>query len=430
MSNTPPTPTAAAAGSAAIPQPTSNSGATAGSPGAAPTPVAAQPTSGNSTLAALYRLFSKAFNLPLLNISRLAWVDYLKGIAILLVVYRHVLIGIQRSVAAANEHGAGLTPVPEYLETANMIFFSFRMPLFFILSGIFISGSLAKRSLGKILGIKFENLMYPYFIWVTLQVTLQIILGSNTNSNRSLIDYTYILYQPRSLDQFWYLPALFNTTAIYLLVKHYLKPPAWGQILLGLALYFLSHLEYFHRISMISDWMEFYFFFALGDIISVYFFQEKTQNFLKSPITLLCITPIFFLTQWCYLSHPFMDHVTESGEAPFMAVALIGCFSMFVLSLRMQIWGVMKFLRIIGYHSLYIYVTHVFVAALVRVALTKFGHIHNPFILLAGGIFFGITIPIIFYNLLIVDGPLWFLFSYKKRKKQTGSPSAKTSLPS
>ena len=355
-------------------------------------------------------VFSKAFNTSLLQKSRLPWVDYLKGIAILLVVYRHVLIGIQRYVASQQAKGIDLPDVPDFLEKANMVFFSFRMPLFFILSGIFISGSLRKRSLKKVLGIKFENLLYPYFIWVFLQVTLQIVLGANTNSNRTLIDYTYILYQPRALDQFWYLPALFNTTAIYLLVKTQLKPPFWGQFIIGLALYFAS--PYLHSISMISDWMEFYIFFALGDAVSAFFFTDKAQRFLKNPYSLLCITPVFFLTQVYYLRH-----FTEPGHADFLLIALIGCLSMFILAFRMQIWNVLSFIRIIGYHSLYIYVMHVFVAGLVRLLFTKFLGIHNPFILLFSGIFFGITIPIIVYNLLIVDGPLWFLFSFRRKEE-------------
>src|SRR6202035_3875273 len=88
------------------------------------------------------RLLQRAFNTSVLLKNRLAWVDYLKGIAIVLVVYRHVLIGIQRYVAGQQAKGTPIPDVPLYLEKANIIFFSFRMPLFFILSGIFISGSL------------------------------------------------------------------------------------------------------------------------------------------------------------------------------------------------------------------------------------------------------------------------------------------------
>src|SRR5579871_6365292 len=98
--------------------------------------------------------FDHAFNIAVLQKSRLAWVDYLRGIAILLVVYRHVLLGLQNS----------RIPIPSAYLDANIMFFSFRMPLFFILSGIFIGGSLAKKSLGRIIYSKFELLLYPYII--------------------------------------------------------------------------------------------------------------------------------------------------------------------------------------------------------------------------------------------------------------------------
>ena len=165
---------------------------------------------------------SKGLNLPALQRSRLHWVDYLKGIAIILVVYRHILIGMDRS--------AGFI-IPAYLFNANNIFFSFRMPLFFILSGIFLTGSLARRTPGTLLLQKFENLFYPYLIWATIQVTLQIVMAHYhlTNADRSLKDYGYLFYQPENLDQFWYLPALFNTTMVFIFTKAKLKLPVWAQ---------------------------------------------------------------------------------------------------------------------------------------------------------------------------------------------------------
>jgi fucose 4-O-acetylase-like acetyltransferase len=169
---------------------------------------------------------SKAFNTSILEKNRLAWVDYLRGIAILLVVYRHVLLGLEHTNLV----------IPASLVNANMIFYSFRMPLFFILSGIFINGSIARRPLKKLIFTKFENLLYPYLVWSFIQVTLQILLSQFTNSNRTVLDYTYILYQPRALDQFWYLPALFNATIVYLLIKTKLHAPNWLQLLIGFGL--------------------------------------------------------------------------------------------------------------------------------------------------------------------------------------------------
>jgi fucose 4-O-acetylase-like acetyltransferase len=346
---------------------------------------------------------ARAFNTAVLEKSRLAWVDYLRGIAILLVVYRHVLLGLQRGDMA----------IPAYLVNANMMFYSFRMPLFFILSGIFISGAIARKPLKKLIYSKFENLLYPYLVWAFIQVTLQILLSQFTNADRTIRDYTYILYYPRLVDQFWYLPALFNATVVYLLVKTKLHAPNWLQVIIGLGLYVLS--PHIRNFSMLSDWMYFYIFFALGDIFSAEFFKERFQRLLRSPWTLAAVTPVFVLTQIYYLH---LNRLGDVGEAPFLLIALIGCFSMIVLSFRLQSLDILRWLRVLGYHSLYIYVMHVLVAAFVRTILVKVFHVGNPEFLLVCGIVTGVTIPVIFYNLFIKDNILWFLFSLKKPSKE------------
>jgi fucose 4-O-acetylase-like acetyltransferase len=350
----------------------------------------------------LKQFFSKAFNLVVLEKSRMPWVDYLRGIAIVLVVYRHVLIGIERTGRS----------IPVLLEQANMIFFSFRMPLFFILSGLFISSSIAKRAIKKLVAIKFENLLYPYLVWAFLQTTLQIVLSNYTNAERTLEDYTYILYQPRGLDQFWYLPALFNTTIIYILVKTKLRFQNWMQLILGVALYFTG--PYLRDVSMMSDWMEFYIFFAIGDSLSGIFFKQPAQRFLNSSLTLLLIIPIFALTQYYYVKQ--FDAITQ---VEFLTISLIGCVSMFVFAFRLQRLNILSFLRVLGFHSLYIYVMHVIVSAFVRLILTKFAGITDPSILLLSGIITGVIIPVMLYNLIIKE-KLWFLFTYHKPKASPG----------
>ena len=347
---------------------------------------------------------SKAFNLPALKKSRLYWVDYLKGIAIILVVYRHSLLGIQSSGIKA----------PAYLENANLVFFSFRMPLFFMLSGIFASLSLQKRSVQRYIGSKFETLIYPYFIWVIIQVTLQIVLSGFTNSNRSVVDYTYIFYQPRNLDQFWYLPALFNATVVYVLIKKYITEKWWAFMMIALGFYFLS--PYLQNISMLSDWMEFYIFFAIGDTISRLFFHEKAQSFFKNPFTLLLAIPFFIMAQMFYLSNHMYYQTTATMRAEFLLIALVGCFTMLAFSFRLQKWNVASWLRILGYHSINIYVMHVMIAAFTRIFLTHVLAVHNPFIILGSCIVTGAILPVMIYNLFIHDHGLWFLFTYRRKK--------------
>lgn len=359
---------------------------------------------------------SKAFNLPALQKSRLPWVDYLKGIAIVLVVYRHSLLGIEGS----GEY------IPPYLEQANLVFYSFRMPLFFMLSGIFASLSLKKRTVKQYIENKFETLLYPYFIWVIIQITLQIFSSGFTNSNRGLIDYTYIFYQPRNLDQFWYLPALFNAAVVYILIKKYVTQKWWLLLLIALGFYFLS--PYMQSVSMISDWMEFYIFFAVGDTISQLFFHEKVQSFFKNPLTLLIAIPFFILAQTFYLNHDMYYLTTVTMRAEFLVIAFTGCFTMLAFSFMLQRLNVMSWLRILGYHSLYIYVMHVMIAAFTRTLLVHVFDIHNVYIILISCIAAGCIASIIIYNLFIYNNFAWFLFTYKKNRKQAGSPLPKNTV--
>jgi fucose 4-O-acetylase-like acetyltransferase len=296
------------------------------------------------------------------------------------------------------------------------------------LSGIFISRSLAKRSFNQLLGIKFDKLLYPYLIWSFIQISMQIMLSGITNSKRSLIDYTYIFYQPRHLDQFWYLAALFNTTILFVFLKKKLKLNTTMQIVIGLAFY--AMFPYFQNISMLSDFMEFYLFFAMGDALAQFFFRPSTQLFFKNPLSLILIIPGFILSQLFYLnfvithnldtdnkhtlSYAFLNNVGYQGM--FLLIAMIGCLSMIILAFRMQTLRLMPFLRILGYHSLYIYVMHVIVTAFVRIMLMKVFSITNPFILLFLTIAFGVTIPVAIYNLLIRNHAGWFLFSMHKKK--------------
>jgi fucose 4-O-acetylase-like acetyltransferase len=143
--------------------------------------------------------------------SRMPWVDYTKGIAIILVIYRHVWFGLTR------DHLDTLHYL--YLKHANDIVYSFRMPLFFVLSGIFISKSLAKRTKKQLVINKFDTLLYPYLIWAVIQVSLQIVFTKFTNSHRSLMDYLYIIIQPRNIDQLWYLISLFDVTLLYIFFR-------------------------------------------------------------------------------------------------------------------------------------------------------------------------------------------------------------------
>src|ERR1700730_12603805 len=343
--------------------------------------------------------------------NRLPWIDYARGIAIFLVLYRHIFEGIKRSGIDTSHYS--------FLEHGNIVFFSFRMPLFFMISGIFIGGSLIKRGLNHFILNKWKLLLYPYLLWAIIQVTLQLLLSKYVNADRSYRDYLYIFYAPREIDQFWYLYALFNTSVLYafLLIKARISAPY--QLILGIILFFISSYVVQHKISLgfVYDILHYYIFIALGGVLSSFIKDKKNEKLFSSWKLFIVILPIFAVCQGYFLktnlSSGTYSYVEDYQPLFFLIIALSGCVFMINISFILQKYKALLTLRVIGYYSLYIYLMHVLASSAARILLTKVFGINQVLILLPLGILAGLFIPVIFYNLAMRSGA-WWLFSLEK----------------
>lgn len=103
---------------------------------------------------------------------RKAWVDYAKGIGIVLVVHGHVLRGM-------NDAGLGSSSL---LERADTLIYGFHMPLFFLLAGLFV-GKWAERDFTTALKQKAYTILWPYLAWSLLQGSVSIVLSKATNAS-------------------------------------------------------------------------------------------------------------------------------------------------------------------------------------------------------------------------------------------------------
>jgi len=339
------------------------------------------------------------FNTSNATKSRLAWVDYAKGIALILVAYRHILIGFER---------AGL-PIHISLLKANEMFFSFRMPLFFILSGVFISHSLSKRGWIKLIKIKWETLLYPYLLWCIIQITLQIIFSKYTNADRTFKSYTYILTNPDALDQMWYLFALFNVSVVYIILKSKARLNGWIQLVIGIVFYYLSTI-FNHR--PIRDLLYFYPYFALGDLVSKYLLNKKYYRIYSSNTLFFILLPFFVISQWYFLHH---EEIEYTKIFLFSVVALIGCAFMLNICFKLGNIDKLRFIKIVGFHSLYIYILHVSIAFALRLLLSNILGIDNTIVLLMINLPVAIIMSIIIYNIIVRNGG-WYLFVLNKER--------------
>lgn len=347
----------------------------------------------------------------ILNNKRYAWIDYDRGISIILVTFRHCFEGLLNS-------GVDLKSYP-YLGYLNVFLFGFRMPLFFIASGLFISSSLNKKGLSTYSSNRIKLILYPLLVWGSIQISLQMLFSSHSNSVVHPIDFFNLLINPRKEGQFWYLNALFFVGLIYAFLKEVVRLQLFHQIIIGFSLYFFlsfiraANLDF----GLLMDIFQYYIFFAIGDALSGFIQHDKTSTFLSSWKLFVILLSLFLFVQYFFtkinLSNNSDYHVEHKMPFFFFLVAVVGCSFSFNISFLLKRYNKFSFLRVIGYHSVHMYCMQIIIMAMVRLVLMKLFGISYPPLLLLLVLFSGVVLPIVIYNIFLRFN-LWWFFSLKK----------------
>ncbi|HTI89858.1 MAG TPA: acyltransferase [Puia sp.] len=332
--------------------------------------------------------------------DRLTWVDHARGIAIMLVVYRHDVIGMKRS-------GIDVSPLMYNLQE---VFYNFRMPVFFVLSGLFMTGSLQKRSRGAIVKDRAYTILYPYLLWGTIMILMQTLFSSYTNGKRNWTDLFDIIIQPRKVDHLWYLLALFNTSVLYLGLSKVIRNP-YLHGALAIAMNLVSVTSLFEGNSFVADLLYFYCYFFAGTLLSgVLLDREKRESFLRIS-RLFWVLPLFIAGQWFWFA---IREQEKTYTLPLLFVNLVACYFIYIISFRISNSRNSGWLAYLGKHSLYIYILHVFVMAFIRALLVHM-HFHlNPWAELALCWVCGLLVPVLLFQLLKGFG-FERLFSLKQK---------------
>jgi uncharacterized membrane protein YcfT len=302
------------------------------------------------------------------------------------------------------------------------------MPLFFIVSGLLVARSLNKKGLGSYITGRINNILYPLIIWGGIQITLYLLTSGFTHNGVSSISYLYLIIDPRKTGHFWYLNALFCIGVIFAFLKSRLKVTPLLHTAIGFVLFCVS--AYIHTNNLnagaLGDICEYYFFFALGDLISNRALAEKNMQSVTSWKVFFPLFIVFLISQ--YYCTGLNLNAIEGGKSnelyveyklPFLFLmeALFGVALTVNFSLLLEKYQKMNFLRIVGFHSLFIYCTHIIVMTIARTICTKMFHISNVPVLMISVWSSGVILPIIFYNFCLRYN-LWWLFTFKKPKRE------------
>ena len=149
--------------------------------------------------------------------QRTRWVDIARGIGIILVVYGHALRG--------NYHG--FAP-GSWQARQDRLIYAFHMPMFFLLAGLFLWGSVGRGRLEFVKG-RWSQVVYPYLLWSLISAAIAMPMGNLVNTPISWRDTLLIPFVP--IDQYWFLYDLF----LLQLVVAFIYPRKWMLFPIGLA---------------------------------------------------------------------------------------------------------------------------------------------------------------------------------------------------
>lgn len=297
---------------------------------------------------------------------RVEWVDYARGIGIFSVVALHILAGL---VNAEIITGPALVDLSH-----SWAYYSFNMPVFFFLSGLFIMRSV-RKPLRDFTADRLRTTAYPYFLWSVISVLVVSVVGSQTDSSITLSPETFgrMFYDP--LLHYWFLYALFFIVMIVAVASKVGVSRYW--LFLGAVLLFFWG---FPAEQILAQHLVIYF--AVGMVVS-----EPLRAWVnRTPVLPLLVISAAGLGLWGVMVAQGVESV---AFGPHYAVQAVGFVGVIALCAVLEKGRIARFVWRMGQLSLEIYLVHVILGAGARWALLHVG-VDDPALHLAAGLVAGV----------------------------------------
>lgn len=303
--------------------------------------------------------------------------DIAKALAIILVVYGHMWIGLKN---------AALTPETGFLANLNFALYTFHMPLFFALAGYNAYTSLQKRTDAEFATGRFWSLAYPYIIWSIFQWGVLTVMASFVNMPLEDDLLTILLFHP--LAQFWFLYVLIACNVLLIAFRR----PIW--LFLSAAAFLLVISSPTPNNPLIGYWplvgMHFIFFAAGYTIQAVPQFTTRVREYhnkIKASLPPFAIYLPILVTAFIVNVIMGLQVIPHAPVSLYMLPAsAAGIALILILSQWLGTTKAAHCLAWLGQRSMGIFVMHILVTAATRIALTKLGISHVPVLLTVGTI--------------------------------------------
>ena len=327
---------------------------------------------------------------------RLDWVDMAKGLSIFLVVMMYAASSVGEDTGGVGVfHWAIAFATP------------FRMPEFFLISGLFLS-QVIDRPWRAFADRRVVHYLYFYLLWAVIHIIFKVgLLSANPLGAAEQIAWAVV--QPYGVLWFIYMLAVVGAVTKLL---HDCRLPVW--IVFGVGA--LLQMARIHTGSyLIDQFCSYFVFFHAGFVLAPLLFrlanwaQNRTQLALAGLTgwavvnSLLVFSPGFAM----HPVHPVMGYAGLPGVH--LVLALVGTAALCVTAALLTRLPWMNWLQWMGSKSLVIYVAFVLPMGISRTVFIKLGLL-EPTVLTSATMAVAIISPLVLYWLVLRTGVGHFLF--------------------
>lgn len=284
--------------------------------------------------------------------ERIDWVDYAKGICIIMVVMMHSVLGVE---AAAGQTG--------FMHLLVAFAKPFRMPDFFLISGLFLS-VVIDRDWRTYLDRKVVHFAYFYLLWVTIQ------FGFKAPSFAAETNWTHVgfLYLESFIEPFGTLWFIYLLPVFFVVTKATRRLPPfliWGV----LALLETAHIA--TGWTVIDEFCARFVYFYSGYLFADYVFALSDRARARPALALAG------LALWALINASLV--ASGCSEWPLISLTLgfAGACAIITIGTLLAQAHWLNFLRFCGEHSIVIYLAFFLPMAATRTLLLRAGLVHD-----------------------------------------------------
>ena len=281
--------------------------------------------------------------------ERIDWVDYAKGFCIILVVMMHSTLRMGETVG-----GEGwLHWVVEFARP-------FRMPDFFLISGLFLA-NVIDRHWRLYIDRKVVHFFYFYILWITIQFAIKGPVSVLDGHTVEHVVGSYLMSFIQPFGTLWFIYLL----PVFFIVTKLLRHLPW-YVLLGSAA-FLQIMPIHTGWVTLDEFASRYVYFVAGYLFAAHIFR------LASWVIANPVASVAGLLAWA-LANGTMVFAGYS-QMPFVSLALgaMGAAAVVLASSLLSRVSAMGFLRYLGEHSIVVYLAFFFPMGVVRLVMARYG---------------------------------------------------------